>query len=216
MATEPSPPKSITSNPILIMGYDKSRAKQPFMAPPISDELCGWIGKMAITWGLVELQLNALIEALISVLHEEEPRWKRRNFRKRKELCKTLAGKVFWDCPVVVRVINTILGTAADLHWRRNHILHGELRCTLSARLVDSSTVEIQSTLFAKGTHNGKETTISFYGRGIEDFFYQIANICGLFNQFLDPDSEEPPLPFVERHRLQDFLRSNLPNRPIL
>jgi hypothetical protein len=207
--------KDLTSDSIVIMGHDKERVKRPFNAPPIPDGLCGWIGKLAITWSLVELQLDQLIKALLEASHTSAPDgWERRDFKKRKELCRDLAKTFFAGASSVISHLCTILDTAANLHWRRNIILHGTLSVTLTA-MQDPGRVWIEATLSAH-SRRYSGTTLVFNTSDVEDLFYEIGHVSGLLNQFMTVGDAPSSIASDDISRLQDFLRDNLPIPPTM
>ncbi len=202
------------SDSIDIMSYDKDRAKRPFNAPPIPDVFCGWIGKLAITWSLIELQLDQLIEALLKASQATRPdRWERRDFKKRKALCRDLAKTFFAGASSVISHLCEILDAAADLHQRRNIILHGKLSVTLTA-MQDPGRVWIEATLSARSRRYDK--TLVFNTSDVEDLFYEIGHVSGLLNQFMTVGDVPSSIASDDKSRLQDFLRDNLPSPPTM
>jgi hypothetical protein len=199
------------------MMYDRDKVKQPFAAPPIPDEICTWIGKLAITWSFIELQIDELIAALAKVSVTPPPsNLERLNFKKRKELCRDLAKEVFSEDPQVLGTLQSILGDAADLHWRRNFILHGRLQSTLRAPEILANGAPIGITIDARSRHNGRNTTLTFQDDGLERLFYDIGHVAGRLRNFVNAESGPAHLPSLEKQHLQDFLSANLPNPPTM
>jgi hypothetical protein len=208
-------PVSRDSNSIAIMSYDKSKAKRPFSAPPIPDDFCGWIGKLAITWAMVELAIDDFIRAFHSVLYAP-PRsnWERGNFKRRKELCRDMFKSVCANCPSFEQEVRSILADAADLHWRRNTLLHGRLKSKLWVVDPAADPVRIKASLTATTRHNGQPVALTFDTAGVEDLFYKIANVAGRLTTLATPDSGVPGASSPDTVWWRDFLVSNHPNLP--
>lgn len=216
------PPKTYTldSPAVLIMGSDKTRVKQPFSAVPIPDDYCGWIGKVTVTWSILESRIDDLITALLADTAITPPeRWERTNFKKRKTLCKDLAVSAFNAEPGILSEIRWILGEAADLHWRRNFIVHGHLQSKLHFRppVVSGSYLgkpRIDLELTATSRHNGKQVSLTWTTRGMEDLFYAVGHVHGRLVQLTSPDDLPPLLSSGEKSRLRAFLLDSHPNLP--
>lgn len=204
-----------TSPIIPIMSYDKARVKQPFQAIPIPDETCTWIGKITITWSLIEARLDELIAALLKSTATEPPaNLERLSFKKRKELCRELLIAEFGDHAAILAEARDILGLASDKHWRRNFVVHGKLNSSLKAVGANHEPLRIEVTLSTRSRHNGKETTLVFSGAAIETLFYEIGHVHGRLVQFVTPSAEIPGFSPDDKSRLRDFLVANHPNLP--
>lgn len=159
---------------LMIMSFDADRVRRPFGAPPIPDVLCSWIGKLAVTWSLIELQLDQLIGALLKASQTSgQDGWERLNFKKRKKLCRDLSKTFFAGAPSVISTLSSILGDAADLHWRRNLILHGPLSVTLRV----TQELDIEAILSAYSRRD--DTTLTLTTTGVEDLFLRLGMYPG-------------------------------------
>lgn len=196
-----------------MMSYDKNKVKQPFGAPPIPDDFCAWVGKIAITWGLVELHIDSLIAALESETGEP-PTAKRQNFKKRRERCKNLSKRAFASNQTVTTTINKILSDAAEVQWKRNLIMHGQLKSKLYVRDGGKINFRIEGELIIKGYHNSKEVTLYYSVNDVEHLFYTIAHICGRLEQLVTLDAVIPEISSRDKLRLRSFLLANFPTSP--
>jgi len=201
------------------MKSNPQRTKQPSVIPQVPEAYCGSIGKIAVTWSLVELQVDTLINAFLKHLDEAGPEgWDRRNFRKRKELCRDLSKKALADAPHAQALLADVLGAAADLHWRRNFVLHGRLSVDIiiGTKPLSANNVEIVSRLTATSRHNGKEKTLVFDEEGMADLFHEISHVAGKFNAFMKIDAGFAALPSHDKEQLEALLRHSLPTPPTL
>jgi hypothetical protein len=196
-----------TSRSVSIMSYDKSRVKEPFVSWPVPDEICDWIGKLIITWGLVELQVDELIRVFLKATGEPPPAgWDRMSFKRRKTLCNDLSKKVFAAKPNISAMLTSLLGEAVTLQKKRNFIAHGKLRATLTAG--PPPVVAIDCTLTAM---LGPDS-LSLNTSGLENLFYGLGHVAGKLHAIMKGDIDQMPLlASDEKSHLRDFLRNNPP-----
>jgi hypothetical protein len=201
------------------MSFNKDAVKEPFAGVPTTDAMCGWIGKVAITWSELELRLDEMISALLKGTSTESPsNIDRLNFKKRKELCRSLAKKMFENSPNVLAVLSKILGDSADLHWRRNFVVHGRLKTTLYVTSHGNPSrgipPKIDANISVSSRHNGQQKTLTVTTGGMEKLFYDIGYALGRLIQFSTPDTQVPGLSSFDKDQLRNFLVSNHPNLP--
>lgn len=140
---------------------------------PIENKLLELIGNIAVQWGHYEVIMNALIEAFHVRLCREPPqRWQRLGFKKRKELFRDIMGDYFtavgWQDEIAP--FKAICARAADLHWRRNVIVHGFYRAAREAGPVRYT---------AWGNHKGREVSIPITDPILRQLFHDLAHLNG-------------------------------------
>lgn len=195
---------------VQITSIDPSKIIDPFDTFPIDDLFYRHTGMIALTWSRVESQLNSLILALQK--SQNVPQIvEKTSFKKRKELCKSLGELAFKIHPSIFNELFGILADAADLQWKRNFVLHGEIRNELEA----VGEAKIKSTLFATSTYNNSEITLSFSVNDLENLFYRIANVSGRLCRFSAIDSDIPGFSFEETNWLHSWIYTNHPSPTI-
>ena len=140
---------------------------------PIEPKLLELIGYIAVQWGHYEVIINALIEAFHVRMYRQPPeKWQRFGFRKRKELFLGIMSDYFtsigWHDEIAP--FKAICARAADLHWRRNIIVHGFYR-------VARETGPIRYT--AWGNHKGREVSIQVTDPILRQLFHDLAHLNG-------------------------------------
>lgn len=180
-----------------IMQYEKIRA--PAVTPPSDALLYGYVGQLAIAWGGFEGDLNALLDALLFANGEDPRRAHIGSFRTRKGLFREHMDIALASCPAIRATLDQVLNEAAQLAWRRNILLHGEI----STGPRDGSGV-----LKATGEHNGKLIELEYGADTLRAFLMRIAQMHGL----LDAIGEEPAPPSQETHFLRALLKSAHPH----
>lgn len=197
------------------MSYDEVRAPKPFRAVPIPDIFCPWIGKIAVTWSFFE---NAFDNYLLALTRANggppEREWARQNFKKRNQLFRILCQSVFSGHPAVIEKLCSVSIDAKEVQWQRNFILHGKMHSVLEAvhKRSDLADLHIEATLFSRSRHDGKDMTISFDERGLEDLFYKIAHVSGRLEELSMLDANLQGLTSDDKSRLRDFLAANHPS----
>lgn len=196
------------------MVLNHAKRKEPFSAPGMTEDFCATIGKIAITWAEVEYRLDKMIEALLHETGEVALGWERRNFKKRKELCKDLSKQAFAANPAIYSTLATILASAADLHWKRNFIMHGRLSIKVAFVPQSPKSFLTKQEMSARSRHNGRDTTLYFSNESAEQLFVDIAHVSGRLLQLSTPEADVLGLALPDKARLRDFLRANHPNLP--
>jgi hypothetical protein len=181
-----------------IMQYIFEGLKAPAVTPPSDGLLYGYVGQLAIAWGSFEADLNALLDAMLFAAGEDPKRAHIGPFRTRKDLFRRHMALAFATCPTICTTLDRVLAEAAQLHWRRNIILHGEI----STGPLDGSGI-----LKATGEHNGKLIQLEYRSETLRAFLLRVAHMHGL----LQAIGEEPEPPSHERHFVRAFLASAHP-----
>lgn len=211
-------PRTVTleSAPVKVMSYNKAAVKEPFRAVPATDDICTWLGKIAITWAAVETRINELISALGEGQVMPDG-WHKRGFKSRRTLCRDLSKVRFCDHPSLRDLISKTLSAAGSVHWKRNILLHGELTTTLKASPGDPLNgirPTVDAELKARGEHNGQAMTLVLATSGVEDVFYEIGHCLGLVYAATDPSGDFEQLSSPEKQVWRDFLAKGLPPLP--
>lgn len=204
--------QSLYSNAIKVMAVDVNRADGPLDTFIVSEDLTSAIGKVAISWSKFEIYLDDAVFSLEKALGEPAEA-RNRSFRARKERCATLASRVFARNAPVLAEIKSILAEGADLHWRRNAILHGTLTCKVN--VVSIVPPLIESVLISQFIHKNRPSTLKLSEKEVESLFYKIATVTGRFRQFLAPDAQSPAFSAEDRSALRSFLLAHHPNPPM-
>jgi hypothetical protein len=131
-------------------------------------------------------------------------------FQKAKKTLPRPSQDVF--CRRAIRNFNSVFNSwrAADLHWRRNLILHGPLSVTLRV------TQELDMEAILSAYSRRDDTTLTLTTTGVEELFYKIGHVSGRFNQFMTAGDAPSTIASDDISRLQDFLCDNLPNPPTM
>ena len=141
---------------------------------PIPGDLLYHIGFVAVHWGTFEIELNNFIRVMLRAMGREVAGWDRLSFVKRKKLFVDLIKETFAeDFPEVAKSYQSIAGSAADLHWRRNLVVHGQYRVTFPPAGAD------KPNFWAEGKHNGREVCISIDQATLEKLWHDIAHLGG-------------------------------------
>lgn len=140
---------------------------------PIEPKLLELIGYIAVQWGHFEVVMNALINAFHVRMQRNPPeRWQRLGFKRRKELFLNIMDHYFtavgWQEEIAP--FKAICGRAADLHWRRNVIVHGFYRVMRETG---------PACYTAWGNHNGREVSIPITDSTLRQLFHDLAHLNG-------------------------------------
>jgi hypothetical protein len=134
----------------------------------------------------------------------------REKLQQRKELCRSLIKSYFAPHPDIVSFLNETLTLAAQMHWRRNLLVHGEI-ATIATWIAGS---ELRFGLKASGRHNGKDITLEFYPDDFDQLYGNLAHCYGRFDFLAGREVNNPMLSSQDRQILLDFVLRNLPNLP--
>lgn len=212
------PSKTYLSEPLDTATYDVDRIKHPFAGLPVPDDECGWIGKLTFTWGYFELEMNRLISAL-ERYSGVAPASLQTAFKRRKERCRDLSAFVFKKNSSIHKILADILADSADLHWRRNVIVHGTCGLTMEAIGPENGRVWIDYRMIFTGEMEGKKRQLKYARGDLEKLYYKIGHLTGRMVQFIDPHDEFPQLSFADRAQRLAFLhatqlRPSIPTEP--
>ncbi len=185
----------------------------PSSRPPIPWEFYPIIGQITAVWGSFEVRLDLVIGWLIKetgkTLNHDPTRL---NFRKRKELCKDLILLRFGASPAIPKFLTDVLSDAADLHWRRNLIVHGAI--SMVCEFVNVAPPRLRFMLRAEGRHNGKNLSQDYSFDNLENLYYKIAHLHGRLDFVVGREVDNPLLSSQDRQTLREFAENNLPSLP--
>lgn len=143
---------------------------------PVPESILEKIGRVAIQWGAFELRMDKTIEAILLRLYRIEPGWENLPFRKRKKLFKDVmtdyTTKLF---PHETKTFQAIADNSADLHWRRNTVVHDYVVGHAPTGGKDGD----EATFTAFGTHNGKKVQIPLELESLEELAHDVAHLGG-------------------------------------
>lgn len=177
---------------------------------PVPPETLILIGQVVAYWGDFEVKLNEIIRSALEVLQRDEPNWPRRAFRKRKELFLTLAEEVWQGAPEIVAEVKAHMGTAADLHWRRNAVTHGFYAFTYPPHSSGETTIR------AEGHHKKRAVTVPIDVPTLEKLWHDIAHLTGNFTETLRKVINLPAAwqTLPDRYLLEVYRETNHPWKP--
>jgi hypothetical protein len=183
--------------------HNEAKIKSPSWAPLIPSEFWPYVGQLAVCWGGFENQMNELISALLRATEIDASGWERASFKKRRGMCLKLTAMNFADHPEIIAHIRKAIVVAANVHWRRNLILHGDVTCR-----VTGTAQRPHVTLEACGRHNGKDRILNYTAGQIEDLFYEVIHATALL-RFGPGDLEALRLASRDTQTLRDFAALN-------
>jgi hypothetical protein len=182
--------------------------KEPSGRATIPWEIYHPLGRITAIWGQFEVRMDLLTQ-LIGVATKTTPS-QVRNFNKRKEQCRSCIKSYFAIYPDIVSFLDETLALAAQMHWRRNLLVHGEIS-TIATWIVGG---ELRFGLKASGRHNGKDITLEFYPDDFDQLYGNLAHCYGRFDFLTGREVNNPLLSSQDRQILLDFVVRNLPNLP--
>ena len=146
---------------------------------PLKDEIAMLLGQIVVYWGAFELRMDLLIETVSARLNKEPPvGWKTMNFKKRKELFRDIMRDYTTQLfPQLSATFNSIAGTAADLHWRRNLVAHGYYQVIPDAKPNEQGICGTSYT--AHGLVNDKPKFIAIDAKTLEKLWHDISHLNG-------------------------------------
>ncbi|HKT14660.1 MAG TPA: hypothetical protein VJR87_04560 [Allosphingosinicella sp.] len=170
-------PKAVTARGELDARYLKNGLVTLII--PMRPKLAELIGFIVAQWGGFEVRMDAFIDGFHKAMRKDPPEnWKRLPFRKRKELFKATyreyLPEVGWGDEIAP--LDNICATAADLHWRRNVIVHGFYRYHLPATYKGP---EDDVHMTAYGVHNKRDVEIELSEETLAKIFHDIAHLNG-------------------------------------
>ena len=141
---------------------------------PIGQELAVLIGTVAAQWGAFEGLFAQMGRTLAEAAGDDERFANQKGFARRIVLVREYARLVKFSKNDAggKALLETILRTAADLHWRRNIVVHGEYGFTWPPH---SSHAHARAT----GVHNGREVTIKLDHDTLTRLWHDIAHLGG-------------------------------------
>lgn len=128
------------------------------------------IGEITILWADFEYRLNTIIESMVE--DGSEPGWEVRSFRKRKEMLLRIVKKNFAHSHDGISAFRAVCADAADIHWRRNVIVHGTLRFRILPQSKDTL-------YWSEGVHKGRLVEIPLDEENLDKLKHRIAHAIG-------------------------------------
>jgi hypothetical protein len=146
---------------------------------PLKDEITQLIGKIAAYWGAFEVRMDLLIKSIGATMSKDLPLgWERLGFKKRKEIFRSLIKEYTSIMfPNLSETFASISEKAAEIHWRRNIIVHGYYDIVPGA--ADSETGISPPTFFAKGQYKKKKYEIPLTSEFLEKIWHDISHLIG-------------------------------------
>lgn len=153
------------------------KLKFPANPPPFPPEFYPLIGIIALAWGMYDVLFNRLLAALLDATGDTtEPRWRTANYRRRRGLCHKNIRTYFSAEPRLKNYLETLLDESADIHNKRNAIIHGTIACQLLP------TSPPQVCLVTEAKHNGRSVVMTFTADELESIGYDIMHLNGRLN----------------------------------
>jgi hypothetical protein len=182
--------------------------KEPSGRAAIPWEIYHPLGRVTAIWGQFEVRMDLLTQLIGAATKTTPPHV--RNFNKRKELCRSLIKSYFAPHPDIVSFLDETLTLAAQMHWRRNLLVHGQI-ATIATWIAGG---ELRFGLKASGRHNGKDITLEFYPDDFDQLYGNLAHCYGRFDFLTGREVNNPMLSSQDRQTLLDFVVGNLTNLP--
>lgn len=143
---------------------------------PLDLNVSALIGRVTAYWGYYETMFNQLLGQMLAAAERAELNWHLRSFAKRTDLARELMDQVVFPLAdeQAKRRIRGCLDRAGDLQWRRNVIVHGNLRMNIGPR-------SSAATFHAEGTHKSKKVTVPLDPANLQKLWHDIAHLAGEF-----------------------------------
>jgi hypothetical protein len=186
----------------------------PYVLASTPERISLQCGKIALSWSDQEQMFDQFLAALLNATGGVgNVSWQRLNFKKRKELFRKRMKDVFRNDADVLSYLSTLLGDMADLHWRRNAIVHGKVRTHVTVNGV-APDLQVTVTMVIDTRHNGKDIHLELSDQDLEKLYCRSAHIAGRMKAVSEPlgFGSGPNLPFADRSALQAFLQTNHPS----
>lgn len=190
---------------------DEKLVKHPCGRPPIQYELYQILGLITMSWGGIEIRHDELIRSILKErpeLHVDG--WERLNFRKRREQCRKMIKEFFGGtAPSISEYLLKTLDLAAELYWKRNLLVHGEVSSYLGIGLGTEIT---RFGIKASGRHNGKEISLILFPSDLNIIYYELMHCYGRLDFLTGHEiTNNPLLDAADLQRLRDFaIRNNM------
>lgn len=202
------------------------KAKLPMTWATVPSEALPFLAQIAVLWGSYERDMHDCVAALLR--HRPHPDYgtdpKRLGFSARNDLMRDQSAVVMQGRPELLRHFRKMFEDGANLHAKRNVLLHG--RITLVIKIRQDSELGIPKAQFsieARGMHKGKERRMLFNTEKLEDMYYDIGHLAARMQNVVNisrPGSAAvAPFPSADISFLQGLLpynsprQSNLPKR---
>jgi len=204
MSDAPDGPKDVSLSII-----DTWKVKLPSAYLALPPEFINHVGGIVIAWGMFEKALEDLLTAMLIETGATYKGWQYFSFEQKRGIFETEKPKCFENCPELLTRLTAIFVDAANGQIKRNVLVHGVITLHLDKGV---------ASLVAKGEYKKRQIEERFTTDQINDLYYEVLHIAGRMMQFVRSESVEfvPPLPSLERSRLQDVLSKNPAPRSIL
>ena len=178
----------------MIQRADKSQPPQ--LPPTLDDRFYHAIGKLIAQWAVMELQLNALVWALLEFNKTQEPGWKRRPFEKRYELLQFEWVKFSNGHPALSKFLDAAYKDVRTGKVLRDSISHKEI--VLGMNRDGNHLIRFYNKTRVK------QKSKPYYVADFISATQAAARAAGYFYWVTDPDSEWP-LPSPDKQLLHSL-----------
>jgi hypothetical protein len=141
---------------------------------PLPDKIFCLVGLVVVHWGTFETEMDKVIQGILLAVKKEVDGWERQAFSKRKSLFVDLVkAHIATAYPIAATQYRELLGSAADLQWRRNLVSHGVYRVTFPPAGPESPF------FWAEGIHKGKPISLQINEETLDKLWHDIAHLTG-------------------------------------
>lgn len=185
---------------------EEEKMDHRFSFSAIPDHYNASLGRLISAWSRYELQVTEVLTALVAA-NESDPRISN-EFKRKSDRLRAEMKKQFSTYPTITAELSAILNAAADLNWRRNVIIHGELSVamTINKELHEPPTAQVF--MEATGKHNGNPVTLRLSKQDLDDFYWKMGNLTARLYRLLFDGKGALALPAEERAGLNCFVKA--------
>jgi len=163
---------------MMTFNLDHLEVGKSLLVLPIPTEIVALIGRVAVQWGGFEARMDQIIATTLAGCGREDVNWRFKSFRARKELFRELMVEYTSTyCPQETSTLLNVAANAAELHWRRNTVLHGTIGITSEPD--SSSETGYRAAFTAHSRHQNRSTHIPLDQVTLDKLWHDIAHLGG-------------------------------------
>lgn len=160
--------------------FDWERARAPAVPLPFEKSLVLWVGRVTLAWNVLEQALTETIQKLLNESRRPVPeRWQRWPFSRKRQLCRELVEEVIAEPNGLRPHMLRLLENAAELAWRRNALVHGQLMGPIPAFGDSRVGIDIWPALYMDDDRGDGVKKWAYTEDVLASIFYGISELSG-------------------------------------
>lgn len=177
-------------------------AKSPAKSLPLAGHFLEPVGRLILQWGMIEREVDRLIIRLHTSTNSElEERWHTENFAKRVKRLRRAARRGMGLYPKGHAYLTGMLDSAADINWKRNLLVHGDVGLKVVFR-----GEEAEQLCRTTGRHNGRVVSLDLSIHQLKTMYSELEHIAAKLTDLTEGcDYAAEQLPLRDTRKLREL-----------